>query len=329
MKLLCAVAVLFCSLFCVFAQTQADYELWENGVGKSRWFTYHLKKDDVLLMKTKWDKIEKSLESTTNSFAGKYFQYGFMSGYFLNWSPEAGFIYVQYFDVEHPCYFSYGKVAVKDFEINFITEYETSEPFCPGSASTPQIWIPANGGKYLIPKKESKRFGNFYGGFGEFNGFFRKWTEEFPFASKWKKDFQFKQNFILPKNFEADIKKPINAEVIAVGKKKVVKFEPHFSPFYENSSITPATINVGTKNGVTKGLEFILLNLEGEDSQTLKITKVGKNTSQGIVIRRIDDKGFEGYFKYDEKSKDMIDTPFPSIQVGQKVSTSPFHILDF
>jgi hypothetical protein len=329
MKFFCVIAFLFCSFSWVSAQAETEYALWENSVGKSRWLTYHLEKDDVLLMKNKWDKIEKSLESTANVYAGKYFQYGYMSGYFLTWSPEEGFIYVQYFDVEHPCYFSYGKVSVKDFEVNFIIENETRKSICPGNPSTPPTWIPAGGGKYFIPKNESKRFGDFYGGFGEFNGFFRKWTEDFPFAIRWKKDFKPNQNFILPKSFQADIKTPINAEIIAVGKRSIIKFEPHFSPFYKNSSITPVTINAGIKNGVIKGLEFILLNSEGEDSQTLKITNVGINTSKGIIIRRINDKGFEGYYKYDEKSKYMIDTPFSPIKVGLKVSTSPFQILDF
>lgn len=328
MKLFCLILILLYSIVSVYAQADAQYALWENGVGKSRWLTYHLEKEDVLLMKAKWNKIEESLESTTNEFAGKYFQYGYMSGYFLNWSPEEGFIYVRYFDVEHPCYFSYGKVSVKDFEVNFITEYQTNESICPGNISTPPVWIPANGGKYLIPKNESKRFGDFYGGFGEFNGFFRKWTEDFPFALKWKKDYQSQQKFILPKSLEANLKKPINAKIIAVGKKKISKFEPHFGSFYEKSSLTPVTINAGSKNGVIKGLEFIILNSEGENSQTLKITSVGKNTSRGIIIRQIDEKGFEGYFKYDEKSKAMIDTAFLSIRVGQKVSTSPFQILD-
>jgi hypothetical protein len=328
MKILFAFIFLFIAPAFVFTQVEAEYAMWENGVGK-RWLTYHLEKNDVLLMKDKWNKIEKSLESTSNEFAGKYFQYGYMSGYFLNWSPKEGFIYVRYFDVEHPCYFSYGKVSIKTFEVNFITEYETSESICPGKVPTPPVWIPANGGKYLIPKNESKRFGNFYGGFGEFNGFFRKWTEDFPFARKWKKDYQSQQKFILPKDLETDIKKPIIAEIIAVGKKRITKFEPHFDPFYEKSSITPVTINAGSKNGVVKGLEFIILNSEGENSQTLKITSVGKNTSRGIVIRQINEKDFEGYFKYDEKSKNMVDTPFSPIQIGQKISTSPLQILDY
>ena len=145
--------------------------MWENGVGKSRWFTYHLEREDISKMKEKWEEIGHSLQTTLNDFAGTYFQYGYMAGYFLRWSPDHGYIYIQYFDIEHPCYFSFGKAVVRGVEVDFITEFETKESRCPGKISTPKVWIPTQGGKYFIPKNEAKRFGSFYGGYGNFNQF--------------------------------------------------------------------------------------------------------------------------------------------------------------
>lgn len=309
------------------AQTARERSVWENGVGK-RWLIYHLEADDALLMQKKWNEIDRSLAAESNEFAGKYFQYGHMSGYFLIWSEKEGFVYVDYFDVEHPCYFSYGKVSVKDYELTFTTEYE-SVSSCGGEKSTtPIAWIPADGGKFLIPKTEAHRFGNFYGGFGEFNGFFRKWTTDFPFALKWKKDFKPERNFVLPENFEKDVKTPIDAEITSVGRSKIGKDEP-FNVFYDKSSVTPVVIDAGKTRGVTKNLEFVLLDMNGEKAQTLKITSVGRKTSRAIVIRRIDDKGFEGYISFDELSKEFIGKPFPPIRAGQRISTSPFRALNF
>jgi len=328
MRIFCVFAILWCLTLTVSAQLEEKYALWINGVGKSRWFTYHLEKEDVLILKDKWNKIENSLASETNEFAGKYFQYGYMSGYFLIWSPENGFVFVQYFDVEHPCYFSYGKVSIKNPEIIFEIEGEGKPRVCQINP-TPLIWIPADGGRYLIPKSEAESFGKFYAGFGEFNGFFRKWQADFPFAVRRHTDFEPKQNFILPKAFEKFEKKPITAEIISVGKKQVKKTDPYFSPFWDKSSVTPVTINAGRKHGVTKGLEFVLLDSNDADSQTLKITSVGNSISKGIVIRQVDDKGFEGYSDFDEKSKDFIDKPFTPIQIGLKITTSPIQKLDF
>jgi hypothetical protein len=55
-------------------------------------------------------------------------------------------------------------------------------------------------------------------------------VEDFPFARKWKKGYRSQQKFILPKGLEANIKKPINAEIIAVGKKRITKLlEAHLN----------------------------------------------------------------------------------------------------
>ncbi len=318
-----------------FAQADNSWMLWENKVGKPRWLNYHLQKEDALKMMSKWDEIGVGLDKSFNQFAGTYFQYGYMSGYFLRWSPEKGFIYIQYFDISHPCYFSYGKVSVKEFEITFISEYETAS-LCPPTLpeSMPKIWIPAYGGKYFIPKDEAERFGNFYGGFGEFNGFYRNWMESEPFASKRLKNSKGKEDFVLPKDFEKFLKTPINAEIISVGKTEIKKYnnENHLFPFYGYSefySATPVKIDAGLKQNVKEDLEFIILDTGDADSQTLKITKVGGKTSEAIVIRNVDEEKNAVYWEWDEKKDEMIKKSFKPIKVGTKITTSPFVVEKF
>lgn len=323
LRIISTLILLQCSFLIISAQEDIEWQIWINDVGKSRWFTYHLEKDDVLKMKNRWDEIGETIQKTENEFAGTYYQHDYMSGYFLRWSPERGYIFVRYFDVEHPCYFSFGTVSVTEAEINFNIEYESQNPVCPGEESTPKIWIPANGGKFLVPKTKLKDFADFYGGFNEYNGFYRKFNlGGIPHAFKWQKDFQAKDSFILPKGFEEFVKKSIEAEIISVGKTQTKKLKDFFL-FGKEVLITPVEINAGSIQGAKKGTEFVLLNPDDENYQTLIITKAGKTKSKGNVVRRIDEDGKAIFPKYDSDKGDFIDTPFSEIKVGLKVTTSP------
>ena len=310
--------------FSVVSQTVSGEDkkwmLWENGVGKQRWLMYHLEKDDVLKLKEKWEEIGNSIESSTNEFAGTYYLHGF-SGSFLRWSPEKGYIYINYFDDEHPCFFSFGKVSINGAEINFSPEYEVKESRCPSNFTKPMVWLPAYNGKYLIPKNEIKEFADFYGGFGKYNGFLRKFYEGYPFAFKWVKDFKSNKTFILPKGYEKFIKKPINAEIISIGKSFKSKLKDFF--YNENVSITPVKINVGRNNGVKKGMEFVLMNSDDEMYQTLIVTNVMNNKSEGKIIRKLSENGKEEYSEYDYEKKEFIFKPFTPVKIGLKVTTSP------
>ena len=254
-----------------------------------------------------------------------------MSGSFLRWSPEKGYIYIQYFDNEHPCSFSYGKVSVKGFEVTFIPEYEKNE-ICPPPPylhkSAPLKWISALGGKYFIPADEAERFGNFYGGFGEFNKLYWDWYDSHPFARRWGDKIE-EENFILPKPYSKFIKKPINADITFVGQKIIRKnneeSETQFQTalFNDYYSETPVKINAGKNLGIIKDLEFIIASGES-DSQTLKITKVGKTSSEGVVIRRINENMQESYLYYDKEKQDSFEKEFNPLKIGQKVTTSIF-----
>lgn len=305
-----------------------SWALWKNGI-KYRWFNYHFEKEDALKMTAKWDEIGIGLEESKNKFAGTYFQYGYMSGYFLRWSSEKGYIYIQYFDIEHPCSFSYGNVSVNNLEITFIPEYEKNV-ICPSilPKTTPRKWIPALGGKYFIPANEAERFGNFYGGFGEFNRYYWDWHDAHPFARKWGDKLEINENFILPKPYEKFVKKPINAEITFVGKAEIKKLDENenalFQEFIFNHyySETPVKIDVGKNLGVTKGLEFIIPS-EG-DSQTLKVTKVRKNSSEAIVLRSVNEEKKEVYRYYDVEKQESFEKEFPPLKIGQKITTSMF-----
>ena len=248
--------VLACIVFLILlsapAGAQPDleekYAIW-NIPGARRWLTYHLEPEDVVRLKDKWSQIDRSLDAEKNEFAGRYFQYGYMSGRFLIWSLSKGFVYVQYFDMEHPCYFSYGQARAIGKEVVFKTEYETSRSICPGGQATPLKWIPAGDGKFFIPAAEAKRFGEFYAGRGEFDGFFLKWQDSFPFPRLWNSRDRRAAKFVLPVEYRKFVRRPVEGKIMSIGKKRIGKYKPIFSPFWDKSSLTPVTLNVGQSKG--------------------------------------------------------------------------------
>jgi hypothetical protein len=144
---------------------------WANN--EALWYI-PLSDKDKLKMQTIWKEIGEDLKTEENQFAGTFGETGYQGGYFLRWSVAKGFILIPYFDQNMIADFSYGKVEItKDYEIILTPEKDLS----PGNGrfkKTPPIWIPVKYGDYLVPKESISSFGDFYGGFGEFNGFPRK-----------------------------------------------------------------------------------------------------------------------------------------------------------
>lgn len=303
-------------------QEDNSWMLWENNVGR-RWLMYHLEKDDVAKLKEKWDEVGASLKSGSSKYAGTYYVSDWMSGYFLRWSPSAGYIFVRYFDVEHPCYFSYGRVEEMGTSISFIHQGEASHSRCPtnNTGRPDTAWVAALGGEYLIPRSEASRFADFYGGFGEYNGYLRTYEAGIPFAFRWGEKETKKEDFVLPGDLARHVRWPLTGEIISVGKKRT-RNRKTFLFDSELETVTPVAINVGSINGLRNGQEFVLLTDDDGRSETLIVTKVGRRRSGGIVVRTVWENN-EGYFGYNYEKKESELKPFRVLKAGIKLSTSP------
>jgi hypothetical protein len=89
-------------------------------------------------------------------------------------------------------------------------------------------------------------------------------------------------------------------------------------------SITPITIDAGSRNGVKRGMMFFLVDSGDNFNQILKINGVGLLKSRGVVIRRVDKDGNEAYEgKFEVQSSKSPEIPFPILKVGIKLTTSP------
>jgi hypothetical protein len=59
----------------------------------------------------------------------------------------------------------------------------------------------------------------------------------------------------------------------------------------------------------------------------IKITRVRRETSRGVIIRDVNDNGKERFFDYDLQSRAPKEKHFLAVRVGTKITTSP--ISDF
>lgn len=313
------------------AQENSSDDYWNPQIasldGYKSSFLVALLPEEANKMKVLWKEIGEDLKTDKNEFSSTYISLGYGSGYFLRWSVNKGFILIPYWDQSLISEFSYGKVKVEnDSEIKFIAEKDLKSKYS-RFKKTPRIWIPAVNSKYLIPKEQIKWFGDYYGGFGDFNGFPRKTGcgEGSFFARRIEKDTDKNQiKLLAPAKYLKLIKQPIESEIIFVGKRRIVLSSfASGCGFAEKNSATFVVINKGHKHNITKGLLFLLDEGERSSDEVLKITKVDENSSEGIVYRFVDKNGKDIYDKtYNEELKEHVGIPSPPLKKGIKVATS-------
>jgi hypothetical protein len=89
-----------------------------------------------------------------------------------------------------------------------------------------------------------------------------------------------------------------------------------------SATLTPVRVDAGSRQGVRRGLLFRLTGIPGDSGahQYLKITRVRPDSSDGVVVRDLDDAGRETFYEL-ETDRHL---PLAPITVGTKVTTRPF-----
>jgi hypothetical protein len=314
---------------CQFALSQGPESFWTNEIAPySNWYIPIPGTKETI--ESRWNEIGEDLKTEKNPLAGTYAERGYESGYFLRWSSNKGFILVPYYDQSMITDFSYGRVEITaDSEIILIPEREM-EGRGRRLRKTPRTWVPAIDGKFLVPDTEIALFGDYYGGYGQYNGFPRKRGCDGCGTFAERRDIKkgAARSFLAPPKYAKYIKKPVEAEITYVGKNRremsLVNSE-RISGEKELSSVTPVLINAGRRQGVVTGLMFLLPGEDKYTYQVLKITRVGANSSGGIVVRTVDKSGKEMYQGdvYDKALQEYNYEPFPPLKKGTRVTTSP------
>jgi hypothetical protein len=290
------------------------------------WYLPDAPAAELEAFKSRWRAIGEESKSAANEFAGAYVQYGAMRTSYFRWAPGAGFVYAYVYENFSVIDFSYGKVAVTPSGIAVIAEREqtTREPLGRRRATPRRLVTAAWGGSnYLIPVGEMRDFGNYVAGLGQYNDFNGPCCEFAPFlvAARRASPAAPPGRPAVPAQYAWLMKEPIEAKIEQVGRGRVVKGYgvegAFYGEWYPEASLTTVRIGAGARQRVRRGLLFRLLDTP-DAGQFLKITKVGRASSAGVIIRGADD-GREYCFdaNYDKRAC----APVP---VGSRVTTRPF-----
>jgi hypothetical protein len=181
-------------------------------------------------------------------------------------------------------------------------------------------------GRFIVPKEEMKLFGNFYGGFGAYNGFPRKTLCDGcgTFAQRLDRlSVDSSDKHVAPNKYLRFVRRPIEGSIISVGR-RFFATRTDFAGIPERSSVTRVRINVGSLSGVRRGLMFFPMALGDNFYQVLRVTRAYKKTSDAELVRQIDGSGHEVYDgEYSEATGGRVKISYPPIKVGVKITTSP------
>ena len=269
----------------------------------------------------RWDRIGNEAQGLTNSPAGMYIKSGYR-GWMLRWAPGAGYVYVYHSEGLDIIDFSYGKVEVTTSEIRFIPERDMRRTFRGKKLQIPLSWVPAqlSESRFMVPKNEIGNFGQYLAGLVDYNDFNGPCCEFDPFfVLQGSRGAQAPTGsaVLVPAEYQRFIRQPITGQIISIGKRRIVKgYAVHatlFSHYFEESALTPITIDAGRVHGLRKNM---LLRFAGDQSnqprQFVRVTSVGSRTAVAVLIRPIYENDRESYL-----------AGFPAIRAGMRVTTSP------
>ena len=330
-----AAALLACAYSSAAAQTaDADErEQFESGYEDTN-KTWHLPsgttKKEAASLNARWKALGEELKSDACEFAGTYLSGGETRRSLLRWAPGGGFVFLYVYENFSVLDFSYGKVSVTPTAVVFNVERER-KGLGGGSAQgrTPRRWVAARWrtANYLVPEGEVAEFGEYVGGFDEYNDFNGPCCEFAPFLSSAARRDALKsfEEPSLPAPYARLMRGPIEAKIKSVGRRRVVKdygMEGEFyGQWFERASLTPVTIDAGRNRRVRRGLLFRIVG--SPYGQYLKIVRVRPSSSEGVIIRSVDDDGLETFYDSEDGRSEPQKKVYPPVNVGARVTTSP------
>lgn len=309
-------------------------EQFEHGleeVYEKRWrLPSHTTKEEAATLNARWRALGEELKTTASEFAGTYSAGGEMRHSLLRWAPGGGFVYLYVYERHAVLDFGYGRAEVTPAAVVFEVERERRgvEAAAPPSP-TPRRWVAARWRRtnYLVPEAEVAEFGMYVGGFGHYNDFNGPCCEFTPFLSSApRRDPQASfETPLLPAAYARLVRRPVEATITLVGRKRVVKdygLEGElYGQWFQRASLTPVTIDAGRGRGLRPGL---LLRLVGEPGgQYLKVTRVLASRSEGVVVRHVYDEEGEAYYDFEAGGQGGRWKPFPPVRAGTRVTSAP------
>lgn len=308
---------------------QTDWgEQWEHD-GRQGWYLdfSRYSREDVKAAQAKWKGIDAENKSAADDeWAGSYAMVpgGEVSLENFRWSPQTGFVMVYvYTCLSELRYLNFGSVTASPSTVQMTPEYPPNS-----GRKTAQVtmYVKVKWGDrhYLIEEDRLAEFCDTISGTGIYE-------EGVMGGNFWLKADDVEKPAsgtpTLPREYRHLLKKPLDAKVIAVGKSYVEHNEDNECLM---RTVTPVTINVGSKGGVKAGIAFRVLTPEAADYGVVKVVKVGLNTSSALFIPL----GFEMCAENQpppdetqepqgEAQEPQDEAQEPPVAVGWKLTTRP------
>jgi len=333
------------------ASAQLDqWGYWENGVTESWWLSSDdFTKEDAVNAVARWKSIGVNNKNAPGGeWEGDYFSGSDTHGTYMRWSPQAGFI-ISHVDKCQAKVMgvSYGRVDASPTLVQFFPEFSKESSSSHGhshsKAPKPSVlrFVPVEwrGQRMLVGEGTMSDFGDYVAGLGKYNyggGFLYLGYVEFltkrevgggshletESAPPQEETGAGEKPPVVPPGYERFLKKPIEATITAIGKRRVQRNYSYENPngsgaSYERASLTFVTVNVGTAHGVK--VSMFLRVAEPAEGDEVRIIRAGKVSSTGVVIRSVDESG-ETFFD----SRTEQPQPHSKVAVGWKLTTSPF-----
>jgi hypothetical protein len=310
----------FSVILCVHTSSSAqsqNYAEWENGVTERWWVDLaEFPKQELDNAIEQWRRIGVDNQNAkSHEWAGGYFTGSNTHGTYLRWSQQSGFILAQVDKCAATLMgLSYGKVVTSPTSVEFIFEYHKSsgshghtKSHTPAPTAIKFITIKWSNDQYLVQENEMTEFGNYVAGLGKYNQEYA-WLDGTDYFARSISEAKSNYDELpqVPSEYVRFIKKPIDAEITAVGAPGLRRLRDYDGPL-QYEGYTPVTMNVGSLNGVKKGMLFRVLS--SDQGESVKIVRVGKYSSEGVIVRWLDENKQE-YERY------------PPIKVGWRLSTS-------
>jgi hypothetical protein len=199
------------------------------------------------------------------------------------WNAEGGFFRFYFYHTLK--YFEFG--GVRDFSGLIELDYEKS-PFSQKNKNTvfksKLIKVKIGEKRFLVPELRLKDFCERAVGLS---------TSLSDFNYYWIKEEDMNKESIglpiLPLEYKKYLRYPVEAEIIHVGKRKVIPNEQSTSEYNFDDIHYPVTINIGTNKKLKEDMNFFVENL----GEWIQITKVYQKTAVGFIRRDFDENNQE------------------------------------
>jgi hypothetical protein len=295
-------------------------ERWDPGHGEACFFNLSkFKLHDAHVVMARWDALLTTAEASGNEWAGRYGILGAETSYEqIRWAPRAGFAVVfvstcsmTVIDLSH------GRVEWTPSRLRLVPERSLTGG---AGAQFPTRLVPVRWGAWrcLAPEDDLEAFCDFAAGRNVGGRYGASHPAIYVKSAGGERGAGLP---ILPTEYRR-FEKPLLRATIASVAAPYLRRSPYND---ENELVTPVAVDAGAAEGVKAGMIFRVVAPELEE--TVEITRVGKHSARGVIVRQAprppEEEPLEDEEEMPAARDDADEAPvnYPEIASGWEIST--------